>query len=136
MCAPLPLTIIGGSPPTARKARTGELTPPGKKVSARCCRECERSSFLDTEPNQGGAFCKKVCPAKWNFSTPQHNKKRPGVVGDRPFPKTQQEIVSSRGLESGTASPDVCNISRRTVTPVTPRMSGWLYSENAFQFHL
>ena len=32
----------GGAPPTARKARTGELTPPGKKRSARCWRALER----------------------------------------------------------------------------------------------
>ena len=29
-------SMKGGAPPTARKARTGELTPPGKKRSARC----------------------------------------------------------------------------------------------------
>ena len=29
-------SMNGGAPPTARKARTGELTPPGKKRSARC----------------------------------------------------------------------------------------------------
>src|ERR1700751_5851145 len=35
----------GGSPPTARKARTGESTPPGRRRSARCCNSRERSSF-------------------------------------------------------------------------------------------
>src|ERR1700752_2893232 len=38
ICDPLPRTINGGSPPTARKARTGEFTPPGIMLSARCCR--------------------------------------------------------------------------------------------------
>src|SRR4051812_45323735 len=37
MSGPLPRTIHGGSPPTARKARTGESTPPGITLSARCC---------------------------------------------------------------------------------------------------
>src|SRR5437868_5855781 len=37
MSGPLPRTIHGGSPPTARKARTGESTPPGITFSARCC---------------------------------------------------------------------------------------------------
>jgi len=32
----------GGLAATARKARTGELTPPGKKRSARCWRAWER----------------------------------------------------------------------------------------------
>src|SRR6185312_3788639 len=42
-------TINGGSPPTARKARTGELTPPGKSFSARSCRsrDFRMRSFWD-----------------------------------------------------------------------------------------
>jgi hypothetical protein len=36
--APFALSTNGGPPPTALKARTGELTPPGKNRSARCCR--------------------------------------------------------------------------------------------------
>ena len=32
-----------GVPPTARKARTGELTPPGVTASARSNRACEAS---------------------------------------------------------------------------------------------
>src|SRR4051794_19097622 len=43
--APTPRTIIGGSPPTARKARTGESTPPGMTRSARCCNLREISSL-------------------------------------------------------------------------------------------
>src|SRR5579859_3735872 len=41
-CDPLPRTMNGGSPPTERKARTGEFTPPGIMDSARCCkrRDC------------------------------------------------------------------------------------------------
>src|SRR5579862_136684 len=38
MCEPLPRTINGASPPTDRNARTGEFTPPGIMLSARCCR--------------------------------------------------------------------------------------------------
>ena len=30
--------VNGGVPPTALNARTGELTPPGIMLSARCCR--------------------------------------------------------------------------------------------------
>src|SRR5215831_11469859 len=37
-CEPLPRTINGGSPPTDLNARTGEFTPPGIMLSARCCR--------------------------------------------------------------------------------------------------
>src|SRR5579864_5424894 len=37
MREPSPRTMNGGSPPTARKARTGEFTPPGIKASARFC---------------------------------------------------------------------------------------------------
>src|ERR1039458_8477367 len=36
-CAPRPRTRNGGVPPTERKARTGELTPPGMSRSARVC---------------------------------------------------------------------------------------------------
>src|SRR5579872_1520826 len=37
MREPSPRTMKGGSPPTARKARTGESTPPGIRASARFC---------------------------------------------------------------------------------------------------
>src|ERR1035441_286555 len=37
-CAPCPRTRNGGVPPTDRKARTGELTPPGMSRSARVCK--------------------------------------------------------------------------------------------------
>src|SRR5215471_6820791 len=37
MRAPSPRTMNGGSPPTARNARTGEFTPPGMAASARLC---------------------------------------------------------------------------------------------------
>src|SRR4029077_8989681 len=37
MWAPRPRTTNGGSPPTARNARTGEFTPPGIIFSARFC---------------------------------------------------------------------------------------------------
>src|SRR5450756_1503855 len=42
MCEPWPRTMYRGSPPTARKARTGEFTPPGINCSARFCslRDC------------------------------------------------------------------------------------------------
>src|ERR1019366_4533912 len=42
MCEPWPRTIYSGSQPTARKARTGEFTPPGINCSARLCslRDC------------------------------------------------------------------------------------------------
>src|SRR5215467_10287435 len=42
ICDPFPRTINGGSPPTDLNARTGEFTPPGIMLSARCCsrRDC------------------------------------------------------------------------------------------------
>src|SRR5271165_2993988 len=46
-CAPFPRTMNGGSPPTDRNARTGEFTPPGIMLTARCCRRCDCSVFLD-----------------------------------------------------------------------------------------
>src|SRR3569832_1244486 len=45
-CEPDPRTMKGGSPSTARKARTGELTPPGMTRSARCCSLRDCSTFL------------------------------------------------------------------------------------------
>src|SRR5712664_1266887 len=47
MCEPLPRTMKGGSPPTARNARTGEFTPPGIMLSARCCRRRDCSTLRD-----------------------------------------------------------------------------------------
>src|SRR3954452_9901818 len=47
ICAPTPRTMMGGSPPTARNARTGESTPPGITRSARCCHLRETFSFRD-----------------------------------------------------------------------------------------
>src|SRR5580700_521132 len=47
MCEPLPRTINGGSPPTEPNARTGEFTPPGIMLSARCCKRRDCSTFRD-----------------------------------------------------------------------------------------
>src|SRR5258708_5653750 len=47
ICDPLPRTINGASPPTDRNARTGEFTPPGIMLSARCCRRRDCSVFRD-----------------------------------------------------------------------------------------
>src|SRR5580693_5922550 len=47
ICEPFPRTINGGSPPTAPKARTGEFTPPGIMLSARCCKRRDCSTFRD-----------------------------------------------------------------------------------------
>src|SRR5574340_337630 len=47
---PSPRTMKGGSPPTARKARTGELTPPGMTASARFCSWREWSSLRAMGP--------------------------------------------------------------------------------------
>src|ERR1700730_14318004 len=44
---PLPRTINRGSPPTARNARTGEFTPPGIMLSARCCKRRDCSVLRD-----------------------------------------------------------------------------------------
>src|SRR5580693_429663 len=47
MCEPLPRTINGGSPPTEPNARTGEFTPPGIMLSARCCKRRDCSTFRE-----------------------------------------------------------------------------------------
>src|SRR3954468_3828090 len=56
MRAPWPRTMIGGSPPTAPKARTGEFTPPGKSRSARWCSLRDFSSFTFRNVPAGTAF--------------------------------------------------------------------------------
>src|SRR5579863_3172972 len=47
MCDPFPRTINGAAPPTERNARTGEFTPPGIMLSARCCRRRDCSVLRD-----------------------------------------------------------------------------------------
>src|ERR1700677_2769373 len=47
ICEPLPRMIKGGSPPTEPNARTGEFTPPGIMLSARCCKRRDCSTFRD-----------------------------------------------------------------------------------------
>src|SRR5580704_12388036 len=47
MCEPFPRKINRGSPPTEPKARTGEFTPPGIMLSARCCRRRDCSTLRD-----------------------------------------------------------------------------------------
>src|SRR5580704_8212280 len=47
MCEPIPRTMNGGSPPTEPNARTGEFTPPGIILSARCCKRRDCSTFRD-----------------------------------------------------------------------------------------
>ena len=69
MCDPLPRTMNGGSAPTERNARTGEFTPPGIMLSARCCRrrDCSvlrivvegiKSSTAEKEDDR--ARCKRI----------------------------------------------------------------------------
>src|ERR1700738_2328303 len=43
MRAPSPLAATTGSPPTPRKARTGEFTPPGKSSRARAITSADRT---------------------------------------------------------------------------------------------
>src|SRR5579864_3537129 len=54
MREPSPRTMNGGSPPTARKARTGESTPPGIKASARFCslRDCSKERISQLDENE------------------------------------------------------------------------------------
>src|SRR5579871_5519 len=47
ICEPFPRTMNGGSPPTEPNARTGEFTPPGIMLAARCCRRRECSVLRD-----------------------------------------------------------------------------------------
>src|SRR6266852_2812563 len=54
MRLPLPRTMKGGVPPTARNARTGELTPPGMVFCARA----NNASFLLM-----GSSCRKAAEA-------------------------------------------------------------------------
>src|SRR4051812_29679649 len=45
--APMPRTMVGGSPPTDLNARTGEFTPPGMTRSARSWAAWESSVLRD-----------------------------------------------------------------------------------------
>src|ERR1700738_5056298 len=47
MCDPFPRRMNGGSPPTEPNARTGEFTPPGIMLSARCCKRRDCSTLRD-----------------------------------------------------------------------------------------
>src|ERR1700734_2968091 len=47
MCEPFPRAMNGGSPPTEPNARTGEFTPPGIMLPARCCKRRDCSTFRD-----------------------------------------------------------------------------------------
>src|SRR5271170_1667340 len=66
MCEPFPRTINGGSPPTEPNARTGEFTPPGIMLSARCCRRRDCSVFRDVVDGI-------KAPTKIDFVTTAHN---------------------------------------------------------------
>src|SRR5438309_11280920 len=82
MCEPLPRTINGASPPTDRNARTGEFTPPGIMLSARCCNRRDCSVLRDVvdgiESSRHGEIdvnnldkCERLlyqCPLKSNSS--------------------------------------------------------------------
>src|SRR5436190_57800 len=45
-CAPSPRAMKSGSPPTARNARTGLLTPPGNSALARASSFCDFAVFM------------------------------------------------------------------------------------------
>src|SRR5436309_2473647 len=46
---PSPRAMKSGSPPTARKARTGLFTPPGKRFFARASSRCDRCDLMPGE---------------------------------------------------------------------------------------
>src|ERR1700693_2629135 len=76
MREPLPRKINGGSPPTEPKARTGEFTPPGIMLSARCCRRRDCSTFRDIvdgilAPHK--KLCKKTRPRDYYTAPPETN---------------------------------------------------------------
>src|SRR5882724_393251 len=64
--APFALSTNGGSPPTARNARTGESTPPGMRASAHLCkvRERVRSSVITLKYRSVVAAIHRSHPAK------------------------------------------------------------------------
>src|SRR5215831_16621557 len=75
---PRPLTMKGGSPPTARKARTGEFTPPGKSLSARSCSFRERSVLRVAAGCMGMVTI--AASSDYDRYLPQGPRLRPAVV--------------------------------------------------------
>src|SRR5215469_2111919 len=68
-CDPLPRTINGGSPPTDLKARTGEFTPPGIMLSARCCRRRDCSVLRKVvEGINSSADGENRCRQNWDLN--------------------------------------------------------------------
>src|SRR5271167_2872741 len=108
-CEPFPRTINGGSPPTEPNARTGEFTPPGIMLSARCCKRRERSTFREVAD---GIECSR----------------------GRRMSTNKTDHYSSAGAKQFnqifTISPSFCNIARVTwdhhVALLTGRVQGQL----------
>src|SRR5262252_8516857 len=68
-CDPLPRTINGGSPPTDLNARTGEFTPPGIRLSARCCRRRDCSVLRKVvEGINSSRHGENRCQSNWDAS--------------------------------------------------------------------
>src|SRR5215469_11540425 len=78
-CCPLPLSIISGSPPTERNARTGLFTPPTStfSASAKICRERRRSGFT--------TVCVPLMEAPLRISGSQPAHRVFGMVGQNDF---------------------------------------------------
>src|SRR5215471_917268 len=68
-CEPLPRTINGGSAPTDLNARTGEFTPPGIMLSARCCRRRDCSVWRKVvEGINSSRPGENRCQSNWDVS--------------------------------------------------------------------
>jgi hypothetical protein len=97
MWEPFPRTMWSGSPPTERKARTGEFTPPGMSCSARLCslRDCSvlRGIVSDISFNiaarVGGRAARARAPSlpgarnSRSFAPPPHHAKTARGGGPR-----------------------------------------------------
>src|SRR5687767_13860848 len=85
---PLALLMKIGWPPTARNARTGEFTPPGKRFSARSSRRLEVSSLMRlfvTEAARRAPSRRAALPTSAHFevatpaSDPHHGAAAPAL---------------------------------------------------------
>src|SRR5579872_1770791 len=83
MREPSPRTIKGGSPPTARKARTGESTPPGITASARFCSLRDCSVLRPTLSSQQVTIATPATP----ICDPHHSWEKGAKESWRPLAK-------------------------------------------------
>src|SRR6266516_3080947 len=101
--APSPRSTKRGVPPTARNARTGELTPPGIRPRARSNSSSDRDTRLDANRRLRSALLSPTVEVQAEPDSGGFEAERAveGVSFAAALVRLELDLVAARGLRSG-----------------------------------